>query len=140
MRNYHENSVDVGDDFMLYVFSLTYIESRFNSNAVSDAYAYGLMQLTRPAVDTAVVECGLPRIRNMTRMRDPATNIRYGSCYLKKLHEELGDWTRTLIAYNGGYKQLTAYDSGASIVSETANYVIQVHRVLNTVCLNGDRK
>lgn len=122
-------------EFLEYMLSVIYVESRFNRNAHSEKDAMGLMQLTIPAVEDAVKHCNLRPVLDMEHMLDSATNIRYGSCYLKKLLEDMdGDWTRTLIVYNGGYKQLTRYDRGESIVPETANYVIQVNRALNTIC------
>lgn len=132
---YKKHSRSQDDEFLEYMFSIIYVESRFNKSAISNADAYGLMQMTRGAVEEAVKHCSLRPLGDMNKLHDSATNVKYGSCYLKKLLDEMdGDWTRTLIAYNGGYKMLQRYDNGESIVNETANYVLLVHRALNNIC------
>lgn len=132
---YKKHSLRKDTEFMEYLLSVIYVESRFNKNAHSHADAIGLMQMTVPAVTDAVRHCNLKAVIDMDHLLDSATNIRYGSCYLKKLLDEVdGDWTRALIAYNGGYKQLTRYDNGETIVTETANYVLQVHRAHDSIC------
>lgn len=129
----HASRKDV--EFMEYMLSVIYVESRFDRNAHSNRDAMGLMQMTMPAVQDAVTHCNLRPVLDMKHLLDSATNIRYGSCYLKKILDEVdGDWTRALIIYNGGYKQLTKYNNGDTIVHETANYVLQVHRVLHEIC------
>lgn len=135
---YRKHSVNKDVEFLEYMMSVIYVESKFNKNAHSHADAIGLMQMTIPAVQDAVIHCGLKPVLDMDHMLDSATNIRYGTCYLKKALEETdNDWTRALILYNGGYKQLTRYDKGETIVSETANYVLSVHRALKTICRNA---
>lgn len=116
---------------MNHLMAVIYVESRFNRSALSEKEAYGLMQMTLPAVQDATESCNLRPVLNMDHLFDSVTNIRYGSCYLRKLFREMnGDWTRTLITYNGGYRMLTRYDRGETLVSETANYVLQVQRAL----------
>lgn len=128
---YHKHSKRKDLEFMQYLMSVIYVESRFNRQAVSQADAYGLMQMTRIAVQESVDTCKLKAVPDMTHLFDSATNIRYGTCYLKKLIDDMGgDWTRALIVYNGGYAQLQRYDRGDVLVTETANYVIQVNRAL----------
>lgn len=132
---YKKHSVDKDDEFMEYLFSVMYVESRFNRQAISHADAYGLMQMTRVAVEEAVKHCNLRPLGDMNKLHDSVTNVKYGSCYLKKMLDEVdGDWTRALILYNGGYRQLTKYDNGETIAHETANYVLLVHRALEKVC------
>lgn len=127
-------------EFLQYMLAVIYVESRFNRKAVSYADARGLMQMTAIAVEDAVRTCSLKPLSDMNRLHDSVTNIRYGTCYLKKLYDEMdGDWTRTLITYNGGYKALQSYDKGETINQQTANYVLKVTRVLNTICRNGDK-
>lgn len=89
------------------------------------------MQMTRGAMLEAAGYCNLSPV-SMQKLLDPDTNIRYGSCYLRFLREELdGDLTSTLLVYNGGYRVLTRYLKGVSINSESANYVLQVSRAYN---------
>lgn len=129
---YRSNSTNPNPEFIRYMYAVIYVESRFNRNAHSSQEAYGLMQLTPVAIQDASAECGLRRIKNMDRLYDSGLNIQYGSCYLNKLYREMGgDWTRILIAYNGGYATLTRYDRGENINPETANYALQVVRAVS---------
>ncbi len=75
----------------------------------------------------------------MTTLLEPGKNIRYGTCYLRQaLEYTSGDWTRALVMYNGGYKQLAKYDNGGNIASETAQYILQVQTVLSKCKLEGN--
>jgi soluble lytic murein transglycosylase-like protein len=137
---YRKHSVNRDEEFMRMLFSVIYVESKFNKRALSNRQAYGLMQMTVDAVTSSVQHCGLRPLLSMDKMFDSATNIKYGSCYLRHmLNEADGDWTRALILYNGGYRQLTKYDKGDTIVSETSNYVLQVYRALH-ICRQAETK
>lgn len=126
---YRKHSVVKEDSFIEYMLSVIYVESRFRADAKSDKDAIGLMQMTGIAIEAAVKNCNLHPVGDIRSLFDIATNVKYGSCYLKKVLEEAdGDWTRALILYNGGYKQLTKYDRGDTINHETSNYVLQVER------------
>lgn len=111
------------------ILAIIYVESRFRPNLISKAKAYGLMQITKGAMLEGSEYCGLPVIP-VTKLLDSAINIRYGSCYLHKLLEELNDIDAVLIVYNGGYVSLTRYLKGVSMNKETANYLLQVRRSL----------
>jgi Transglycosylase SLT domain len=80
------------------VAALIYEESRFVADAVSDAGAYGLMQV-RPIAAAAV---------GARRFHAPADNIRTGARYLKQLSETFDDahgrdhLALVLAAYNMG--------------------------------------
>lgn len=128
---YAANSVERDPEFLEYLMSVMFVESRFNRKALSSADAHGLMQITLPAIVDASAHCSLRplRMHEKERLFDSGTNIRYGSCYLKKLLDDTGgDWVRALITYNGGYKQLFRFDAGLPIAAESANYVLQVTR------------
>lgn len=132
---YSRASMDKDEEFRMYMLAIIYVESGFNKHAKSAADAHGLMQMTEIAVKDAVKHCNLKPV-NMNNLFDSYTNIRYGTCYLRKLLKETGgDWDRALIAYNGGYMQLQRHDRGESIVSETANYVLKVKRAMK-LCHN----
>lgn len=134
---YRRHSANGEQEFLEYMFSIMYVESGFNRKAVSHADAYGLMQMTRVAVEEAVRNgnCNLRPLGDMNKLHDSVTNVKYGTCFLKKINDEVGgDWKRTLILYNGGYTQLTRYNKGDSIASETANYVLKVERALLEIC------
>lgn len=132
---YRRYSVSVAqsrsDEFLSLVAAVIFVESAYHPRVVSSAQAYGLMQMTEDAVERSRTECNLRRVMSMTELLDSATNVRYGTCYLRLLLEET-DWNtdRALILYNGGYRQLARYDAGQPIVAETANYVLSVHRAL----------
>lgn len=128
---YRKYSVSKDEEFLEYMMAVIYVESAFNKEAHSNKDAIGLMQMTTPAVTDAVSHCNLRPVLDMKHLLDSATNIRYGTCYLKKLLDETdGDWTRALIAYNGGYKQLQKYDNGDTVTTESANYVLKVLRAI----------
>jgi hypothetical protein len=132
------NSVSKDPAFLRKLLAVISVESNFNPRAHSTAEAYGLMQMTEVAVSSATGYCDLRPLRRMELLYEPSTNVRYGSCYLSEvLAISGGDLTRALIFYNGGGKQLSRYDRGDRIVTETANYVLQVRRAL-TVC-TGNR-
>lgn len=132
---FRKSSVRKDEEFLEYMLSVIYVESRFDSTAISPAEARGLMQMTGIAVREAVSKCSLNPVQDPDKMHINELNIKYGSCYLAHLHDEMdGNWTRTLITYNGGYRQLIRYDRGLQIAQETANYVLQVNRILDTVC------
>ena len=131
-------SLNQDNEFLRYLISVIYVESRFKEDALSASNAYGLMQITEIAAREVERECSLSPLLDMTHLFDASTNIRYGSCYLRKLHRDLHSWTRALIVYNGGYKQLERYEKGQMMVAETANYVLQVERVLS-ICNGVDK-
>lgn len=135
---YRKHSVLADSVFLQYVYAIVWNESGFNPKARSTKDAYGLMQMTQIAMLEAAAYCHLPVLRSMDKLLDPGTNIKYGTCYLKFLHEQTeNDWVRTLITYNGGYRQLTRYDSGSTIAAETAQYVLAVNRVRKLCSANG---
>ena len=109
------------------LFSIIKIESDFRPRVVSPKKAVGLMQLTRPAVIDAARECNLSEDISTENLKTVYTNVNYGTCYLKKLlRERKGNWIEVLIIYNGGYRQLTRYLKGDSVVLETERFVMRV--------------
>lgn len=136
---YSRASIDKDNEFLSRMLAVIYVESGFNKYAKSAADAHGLMQMTEIAVKDAVNYCRLRPVA-MDTLFDSYTNVKYGTCYLRKLLRETdGDWDRALIAYNGGYAQLRKYDKGETIAAETANYVLKVNRAVK-LCLGSERK
>lgn len=133
---YRNASLTKDEEFLEYVLSIMYVESGFNAGAISPMDARGLMQMTSIAVKEAAGNCpSLRPLGDVAKLHDSTTNVKYGSCFLKKLYDEMnGDWTRTLIAYNGGYRALMQYDKGQTINQETANYILKVDRALRKIC------
>ena len=82
------------------VYAVIKTESDFQSGAVSDAGAVGLMQLMP---DTFNWLCTLTKETHDTGMLyDPETNIKYGTYYLSYLYLTYGDWDTVYAAYNAG--------------------------------------
>jgi soluble lytic murein transglycosylase-like protein len=99
----------------LLVHSIIKVESNYNTHAVSNKGAEGLMQLT-PAT---------ARMLGVSNSFDPQQNIEAGVKYLKYLKDLYKDDRLALAAYNAGpgavdkYKWIPPY-------AETQNYVYQV--------------
>lgn len=123
-------SVEKSKEFLDYLSAIIHVESAWNEWAVSHKDARGLMQMTPVAIEEAWRTC--PTLSPAPNMYLAADNIAYGSCFLKHLYYGIGkrNWVATLIAYNGGYKQLTMYERGDRVIDETAQYVLRVHRAL----------
>ncbi len=92
------------------------VESNFNSNAVSDKGAMGLMQL-------------MPKTARELKVKnpfDPQQNVDAGVRHLKYLLENYrGDVKLTLAAYNAG-EGAVARSSGIPHYAETQNYVRRI--------------
>lgn len=132
MRSY---SSVTSSDFLSYLHAMAYVESRFNSNAVSGAGAVGFLQLTSVGAQDAAAECSLP-CPVLSSLKDRRRNILYSSCLLKKyLREAGGNWKLALILYNGGYVQLYRHSEGLDLTLETEEYVRNVLRI-RQICLH----
>ncbi len=128
---YKGNSRSQEKSFLIHMFAVISVESQFHELAHSSADGYGLMQITKVAVADGIISCNLPKMDSYAELYDPATNIKYGTCYLKQLLDKnKGDWDRTLIEYNGGNRQLRYYDEGKRVTAETAQYVLSVRRAV----------
>ena len=114
-------------------------ESDFRPQVVSSAGAVGLMQLL-PQTFTDVSERLLQEENAVSEIYDPATNIRYGTCYLAYLYRQFGDWETALAAYNAGEGRVRAWLADEAIAPdgalktipypETARYVQSVNDAL----------
>jgi soluble lytic murein transglycosylase-like protein len=84
------------------IFSVIREESRFRSNARSNAGARGLMQLIPETADKVAASMGL-KIRSYDDLYDPALSIRLGTRYLSDLiGRSQGVYVETMAAYNAG--------------------------------------
>lgn len=127
-----QGSVSKDPEFLKYVAAVIYTESGFRPEVISSQEAAGLMQVTEVAMKDTVDHCGLPEVSMDLLLSSQKKNVKYGTCYLNHMLQYTGgSWTRTLIIYNGGYRQLARYDRGESIATETANYVLKVKRAFN---------
>jgi soluble lytic murein transglycosylase-like protein len=92
------------------------VESNFNSSAVSNKGAMGLMQLMPSTA----------RMLNVKNPFDPEQNVDAGVRHLKSLLESYGgDVKLTLAAYNAG-QGAVARSSGVPHYAETQNYVRRI--------------
>ena len=82
------------------VYSVIKVESNFDSGAVSDAGAIGLMQMM-PDTFTWLTST-LKEDLNSAMLYDPDTNIKYGTYYLAYLYIRYGSWNEVYAAYNAG--------------------------------------
>ncbi len=83
------------------VYAVIKTESNFNSAAVSDAGAVGLMQLM-PDTFLWLTDDILYEHLEPGMLYDPESNIRYGTAYLARLYDRYGNWQAALAAYNAG--------------------------------------
>jgi soluble lytic murein transglycosylase-like protein len=99
----------------LLVHSIIKVESNYNSNAVSNKGAQGLMQLTPSTA----------RMLGVTDSFNPQQNIEAGVKYLKYLKDLYKDDRLALAAYNAGPGAVDKY-GWIPPYAETQNYVYQV--------------
>ena len=113
------------------IWAVIKIESGFDSSAVSDKGAVGLMQLTESTfneISNQRLKEGLdPGMRY-----DPDTNIRYGTYYLSYLYARYNNWDAAIAAYNGGLGNVDEWlDEDGKLgdipYRETRNYVKKVN-------------
>jgi soluble lytic murein transglycosylase-like protein len=83
------------------ILAVIRIESGFDTNAVSEAGAVGLMQLLPTTAAEMARELRI-EWTGEDDLRDPATNIALGTHYLTKLLGRFNDLTQALAAYNEG--------------------------------------
>ena len=75
-------------------------ESSFDSSALSEAGAMGLMQITKETFWWLLSKNGEDISVDM--LYDPETNIKYGTYYLSYLYLKYNDWKTVYAAYNAG--------------------------------------
>jgi soluble lytic murein transglycosylase len=119
------------------VAGLIHQESAFDPQAVSNANAYGLMQLISPTARRMARQQGL-RFSQL-RLTEPDYNVRLGTAYLANLRKQFGSVEEVLAAYNAGEDRVTQWTAGQNYrepaefvdsipFSETRNYVEIVER------------
>lgn len=138
---YHDIVSDVSSkqgvpEYVIYGIMKT--ESDFNPNAVSEADAYGLMQITAGAyTDMTGISA------TSEAMLDPKNNIEAGTKYLIWLYTKFENWDTVLAAYNAGPGNVSKWLSDKNYskdgktlehipFTETRNYVRHVNDAMNT--------
>jgi peptidoglycan lytic transglycosylase len=81
--------------------AVIYTESKFETDARSDAGAIGLMQLLPKTASGIAVRTGGKRFV-VDDLLDPEINIRYGAWYLRHLLDKYGNERIALAAYHAG--------------------------------------
>lgn len=99
------------------VAAVIYVESGFNPGSRSPAGARGLMQLLPDTAREAAEQLGDDDF-SVARLDDPATNIRYGTWYLKYLTKRYKSVSFALAAYNGGGTNMDKWMKGKGDLSE----------------------
>ena len=130
----HYSDIYNVDKYMVY--SIIKCESNFRQNAVSNAGAVGLMQVTEPTYEWALTRLG-EDIKDKISLNDTETNIKFGTYIYSLLLEEFKDERTALAAYNAGRSKVKDWlldpkysDDGKTLKSmgyeETKNYVNKV--------------
>ena len=124
---FERNARDCGLDPAL-VKAVAAVESAFDPDAVSDKGAVGLMQIL-PGTGERYGVSGDARRPASTKLRDPATNVRIGTRYLRDLLARFSnDLTLALAAYNAGEGAVEAHDNSVPPYAETRGYVTLVQQ------------
>ncbi|WP_297630008.1 lytic transglycosylase domain-containing protein [uncultured Clostridium sp.] len=121
----------------LFVLSVIKIESNFNPNALSDANARGLMQITVSTGTDIANSLGMNNFKDED-LYNPEINIKMGCYYLRNLYNEFGNWDLVIAAYNGGrgnvqkWLKSNEYSKDGQLINipfpETKNYVVKVNK------------
>ncbi|MCO5079786.1 MULTISPECIES: lytic transglycosylase domain-containing protein [unclassified Chelatococcus] len=103
-----------------FVQSVAKNESRYNSIALSEKGAFGLMQLLPQTADRFKVD-----------LCDPADNVRGGIRFLRSLQDKYKNLFFVLAAYNAG-EEAVAKSRGVPPYPETVRFVAQVINDFNS--------
>ncbi len=111
------------------VFGVVRAESRFRPSVVSRAGAIGLMQITPATGQWIATKLGITAF-TPADLYDPATNIQFGTWYLRHLIDRFGgDVDTALLAYNAGPGAADRWHAGTEpVYPESAAYLTAVHR------------
>lgn len=92
------------------VYAVCKIESNFQPDAQSNVGARGLMQLMKPAFEWVQYRMGDDSGISYDRIYEPEIAIKYGTCMLSLLMEEMGDDERIILAsYHAGMNAVKAW-------------------------------
>jgi soluble lytic murein transglycosylase len=110
--------------------AVIYQESKFDTEARSEAGAVGLMQLQPETAKGIALRTGGSRFR-VDDLTNPEINVRYGSWYLRHLLDKYDDERTALAAFNAGQGNVDRWRrEGKGIAfEETRAYVDRVHEL-----------
>lgn len=122
------------------LFAVIKTESSFNPDAVSNADAVGLTQITPETFEWLQTKLGEEGAD--LSLLDPETSIKYGAFFLSYLLDEFENTDTALAAYHAGRGRINGWLSDKSIspdgktlenipIPETAHYVKKVNKALN---------
>ncbi len=123
------------DETLIYAIIKT--ESSFDSDAVSDVGAIGLMQIMPETFEWLQTKMPSEEKLDDNALYDPETNIRYGVFFLSLLQEEFGDTKLVIAAYHAGRGKVNKWLDDANVSPDgitiedipsrtTAHYVSKV--------------
>ena len=129
------------DKYLLYAVIKT--ESSFDSNAVSNVGARGLMQIMEETFDWIRFRLGEEELTVYDDMFDPKTNIRYGGYLVSYLMDKFGNIECAAAAYHSGVGTVSEWLSDADISKDgktldvipgknAAHYVNKINTALET--------
>lgn len=120
------------------VMAVIHAESKFDPNAHSKKDAYGLMQITEPTLQWALMREGQNAKYTTADLYNPEINIKYGCYILSLLFEEFNNQPTVLAAYNAGRGNVrkwlkdSRYAQNGAIIDtpydETDHYINKVQR------------
>lgn len=131
-----ENGID---KYLVYAVIKT--ESGFDSNAVSNVGARGLMQIMEETFDWISYKLG-DEDAVYADMFDPRQNIRYGCYLLGYLYDEFGNVDAAIAAYHAGRGNVSQWladrrysSDGIHLdvipISDTAHYVDKINKAMD---------
>jgi soluble lytic murein transglycosylase len=128
---YYSQQYDVPEPI---IYAVIKTESSFEPDAVSPAGAIGLMQITPATFEWLCSKTG--ETPDLRLLKDPDTNIRYGTYFLSLLHHEFRAWETVYAAYNAGRTRVKGwldseeYNNNGRLknipIKETREYVEKV--------------
>ncbi len=132
-------SAEYGVDREL-LYAVIKTESSFNPDAVSDADAVGLTQITPETFEWLQTKLG--EQGETLSLHDPETSVKYGAFFLSYLLDEFGNTDTALAAYHAGRGRVNGWLEDKSVspggktlenipIAETAHYVKKVNKALN---------
>ncbi|MBE6758028.1 MAG: lytic transglycosylase domain-containing protein [Ruminococcaceae bacterium] len=121
------------------IMAVIHTESGFDPEARSSAGAIGLMQVTAPTMEWALMRSGVSDKPTVEALTEPTFNIEVGSCVLQLLGEQFSEQDTVLAAYNAGMGHVQTWLSqpdcsadGKTLhtipFAETERYVKKVRR------------